>query len=128
MNVVFNKEANQWEAKTTGLLTEILATERMNSNNKGYRLGLVELTYPDNTKETVTGSIWSASLEAHPDKFIAGSKVGLAINIDPNSEYQGNIKIELPGGRADVAKLTAGLQLPEAMVKSSVTKSVPEKA
>jgi hypothetical protein len=126
MNVVFNKEANQWEAKETGLLLEILAPERMNVNNKGYRLALVELTYPDNTKETVTGSIWSASLEAHPDKFIAGSKVGLAINIDRNSEYQGNIKIELPGGRADVSRLLKGQELPEAM-KTSIAKPITEK-
>lgn len=119
MNIKFNTEAKQWEAVTTGVLTELLPTERENANGTGYRLGLINLKYPNGNEETVTGSLWSVSLENHPDKFVPGAKVGLAINVDPNSEYQGNIKIQLPGGRADVSALLAGRKLPEGMMKQA---------
>lgn len=125
MNIVFNAEAKQWEANTTGKLVEILEDERTNSNETPYRIVVTEITYADGSKDEITASLWSASLDKHADKFVPGAKVGVAINVDPNSEYQGNAKISLPGGRADVAKLLTGMKLPEGMV---ATKQVAEKA
>lgn len=127
MNVLFNAEAKQWELKTQGKLTEILEKDYTNTNDTPYKLGLVELKYPDGSEETVTGSLWGASLEAHPDKFKVGDMVGLAINVDPNSEYQGNCKIELPGGRVDTARLMKGIRLPEGFGSAKgVAKKVTE--
>ena len=133
MNIVFNDEAQQWELKTQGVLREILADPedgvRENSNGNAYKLGLVDVTYPDNSTEVITASIWGASLDAHPDKFQPNAKVGLAINVDPNSEYRGNAKIELPGGKVDTTRMIAGLTLPEGFGKATGTaKKVSENA
>ena len=127
MNVIFNDKAQQWEANTTGTLLSIQQETRNLKNDKAtpYRLCTAEITYPDGSKDKITASLWAKSLELHKDKFTVGSLVGVAINVDPNSEYQGNAKLSLPSNRANVSKLLQGMKLPAGMV---ATKQVADKA
>lgn len=115
MNVITNPETGQRELITTGILEEILDKQLNLKTDKAtpYKLGLVKITYPDNTSETVTASIWNASIDAHPDKFTEGSKVGLAVTME--GEYAGNAKIQLPGSRVNINKFKGLLDMSDAV-------------
>lgn len=94
-----------WEIKMKGTLVKLLDKVYENVNGTEYRVGIVDVVYPNGIEAQVNASIWVASLEAFDDAednpFEEGKPISLKVQIDPDGEYDGYAKMQLPGGVVD---------------------------
>jgi len=103
--IVLNEVTGQREMHLEGKLTKISNKVLENSNGTEYRIGDVDIVYPDGNKDTVSASIWEKNIES--GLFQADMRVNLAVQLE--GEYSGFAKVELAGGkRVDITKFDLG--------------------
>lgn len=88
-----------------GVVTSIQEKVNNLNNNKKtpYRIGATKIDYPDGSSTEIATRFYTKSIEAHPDVFKVGSKIGLEIQAE--GEYKGRAVAKLHGEVVDVDKL-----------------------
>lgn len=84
-----------------------------NDKKTPFRMGVVGIKYPDGGEAEVDVRFYTKSIEAHPDVFKVGEKVGLEIQAE--GEYVGRAVAKLHGETVDVSKLLGGITVKTAV-------------
>ena len=105
MKQVINAVTGILEGMIPATVKSVGTTVKAAKNEKEtpYRLGLVEVDYPDGSKGEVGALLWEASNEANPDAFKPGAVIELRVQLE--GEYAGNAIMSLPTlARVDITK------------------------
>lgn len=85
-----------------------------NDKKTPFRIGVVGIKYPDGGEAEIPTRFYTKSIEAHPDVFKVGEKIGLEIQAE--GEYAGRAVAKLHGEIVDINRILG---------KVSVSKAVP---
>lgn len=107
MKQVVNTETGVLEGHIPAIIKSVseVIKQAKNAKETPYRLGLVEVEYPDGSKAEAGAMLWEASREANPDSFKAGATIELRVQLE--GEYAGNAVMGLPTlAKVDISKFT----------------------
>lgn len=119
MKTVVNEVTGIKEALIAGKIVSLGETTRKLKNDKEtpYRLGTVEIKYPDDTTDVVGAMVYEASMEANEGAFEVGNKIELRVQLE--GEYAGYAVMALPSmARVDISKF-AGVLEPVAIAEGN---------
>ena len=104
-----------YHGKLVSLDEKVLTLD--NDKKTPYRLGRTEMTYPDGGKEEILTRVYAKSIEAHPDTFKVGQKIGLEIQAE--GEYLGRAVAKLAGNNVNMARLLGEVSVPKVEIKAN---------
>ena len=121
MKIVVNEVTGLRELVMPAILRSIGAVVQTTKPTKNHPDGAkfnwcqVEVTYPDNSKDTVGSSVWNKSLTSNPDAFKEGDEISLATQLE--GDHAGYSKVGLPTARrVDITKFDlASIETPVAV-------------
>ena len=87
-----------------------------NDKKTPYRLGTTTMKYPDGGTEEVLTRFYVKSIEAHPDTFKVGVKIGLEIQAEGN--FAGRAIAKLGGNNVNMDRLLGKTAIPKVETKA----------